>query len=111
MAGPRDDRREGAPSHIHIEKKKGFNCNWLPWLLLALSRCGRNERLRSRPPRHRLLLRQPLLRSSLRRQTRAKTSALVGTSELGSYLAGTHTFEKLNFDTAKSHTPPQTRSR
>jgi hypothetical protein len=50
MASPNDDRREGAPSHIHIEKKKGFN--WLPWLLLALgvlallfalSRCGRNE--------------------------------------------------------------------
>ena len=47
---PDNDHREGAPSHIHIERKKGFN--WLPWLLLALgllallfalSRCGRDE--------------------------------------------------------------------
>ena len=49
MTGP-GDHRDDAPSHIHIEKKKGVN--WLPWLLLALgvlallvalSRCGRNE--------------------------------------------------------------------
>ena len=49
MAGPNDNRPEGTPSHIHIEKKKP---NWLAWLLLALgilalllalARCHKDE--------------------------------------------------------------------
>lgn len=106
-----------APSHIHIEKKKGFK--WLPWLLLALgllalalllSRCGRDDAAvapvavpaadpTSPPPVGEVVASTPNAASAV---------ALVGTSGLGTYLAGaeptprTFTFEKLNFDTAKS---------
>ena len=110
MAGPDDNRPEGAPSHIHIEKNKGFN--WLPWLLLALgllallfalSRCNRDDTVAAAP--------SP---SASPAEVVATTpnagtaTALAGTSALGGYLAGseaaprTFTFEKLNFDTAKS---------
>ena len=114
MAGPNDDRPEGAPSHIHIEKNKGFN--WLPWLLLALgilallfalSRCNREDTAAVAPAR-----------TAASTEVVAATpnagsaDALVGTSGLGTYLAGTEplprtfTFEKLNFDTAKSNIRP-----
>jgi outer membrane protein OmpA-like peptidoglycan-associated protein len=115
MAGPNDDRREGAPSHIHIEKKKGFN--WLPWLLLALgilalllalSRCGRKEEAAVTPVATQTTAATPPAQVVATTPNAGKSAALVGTSGLGSYLAGaeatprTFTFEKLNFDTAKS---------
>lgn len=111
MAAPDDRRAGGAPSHIHIEKKK---FNWLPWLLLALgvlallfalSRSDRDEPAAAVPapvpvaPANEVVAATPNAGGS---------SALVGTSVLGSYLAGTEavprtfTFENLNFDTAKS---------
>jgi outer membrane protein OmpA-like peptidoglycan-associated protein len=116
MANP-DDRKDGAPSHIHIEKKK---TSWLPWLLLGLgllallfglSRCNRDEpaavipapapaaEMNSAVPPNEVVAATPNAGSS---------AALVGTSGLGTYLASaeslprTFTFEKLNFDTAKS---------
>ncbi|WP_239017994.1 OmpA family protein [Sphingomonas aracearum] len=114
MAGPNDDRPEGAPSHIHIEKNKGFN--WLPWLLLALgilallfalSRCNREDTAAVAPA--------PTAASTevvASTPNAGSADALVGTSGLGTYLAGTEplprtfTFEKLNFDTAKSNIRP-----
>ena len=109
MAGP-NDHKDGAPSHIHIEKDKKFN--WLPWLLLglgllallfALSRCNREEPVAVAPTPatapNEVVAATPNAGAS---------DALVGTSGLGAYLAGTEalprtfTFEKLNFDTAKS---------
>ncbi|RZL51835.1 MAG: OmpA family protein, partial [Variovorax sp.] len=108
MAEP-DDRRDGAPSHIHIEKK-GFN--WLPWLLLALgllallfalSRCSRDDDSAAAPVATNAT--QEVVAATPNAGTSA---ALVGTAGLGTYLAGaeptprTFTFEKLNFDTAKS---------
>jgi outer membrane protein OmpA-like peptidoglycan-associated protein len=114
MASP-EDRKDGAPSHIHIEKKK---TNWLPWLLLALgliallfalSRCNRQEPLAAAP------VPEPVSNSVVAPNevvaatpNAGRSAALVGTSGLGTYLAGsealprTFTFEKLNFDTAKS---------
>ncbi len=114
MAGPNDNRPEGAPSHIHIEKKKGFN--WLPWLLLALgllallfalSRCNREDTAAVAPA--------PTATPTevvAATPNAGSADALVGTSALGTYLAGTEplprtfTFEKLNFDTAKSNIRP-----
>ncbi len=108
MAGPNDDKPDGAPTHIHIEKDKKFN--WLPWLLLglgllalllALSRCHRDETVAVAPT--------PVANDVVAATPNAGSAdALVGTSGLGSYLAGTEAtprtfaFEKLNFDTAKS---------
>jgi outer membrane protein OmpA-like peptidoglycan-associated protein len=121
MPGP-NDHRDGAPSHIHIEKKNGFN--WLPWLLLALgllallfglSRCNRDEAavapvasptdpaIATAAPSG-TVADGPVVATT----PNAATSAAAGTSALGGYLAGnepaprTFTFEKLNFDTAKS---------
>lgn len=114
MAGPNDNRPEGAPSHIHIEKNKGFN--WLPWLLLALgllallfalSRCNREDTVAVAPA--------PTATPTevvAATPNAGSADALVGTSGLGTYLAGTEplprtfTFEKLNFDTAKSNVRP-----
>ncbi|TVV76471.1 OmpA family protein [Sphingomonas solaris] len=109
MAGP-NDHKDGAPSHIHIEKDKKFN--WLPWLLLglgllsllfALSRCNREEPVAVAPTP------APAANEVVAATPNAGASdALVGTSGLGTYLAGTEalprtfTFEKLNFDAAKS---------
>lgn len=114
MAGPNDNRPEGAPSHIHIEKNKGFN--WLPWLLLALgilallfalSRCNREDTAAVAPA--------PTATPTevvAATPNAGSADALVGTSGLKTYLAGTEplprtfTFEKLNFDTAKSNIRP-----
>ena len=113
MADPNDRRTDGAPpSHIHIEKKKP---NWLAWLLLALgvlallfalSRCGRDDAVETTTTTTNT--------STVVAETpnAPKAAALVGTSALGGYLAGTQptpqtfTFEKLNFDTAKSDIRP-----
>ncbi len=114
MAGPNDNRPEGAPSHIHIEKNKGFN--WLPWLLLALgilallfalSRCNREDTAA-------VAFAPTATPTEVVASTpnAGSADALVGTSGLGTYLAGTEplprtfTFEKLNFDTAKSNIRP-----
>lgn len=102
------------PSRVHVGKKKGVN--WLAWialiagilaLLLALGRCSRNEPVAvTAPP------------SAAPTEVVAatpnadKSAALAGTSGLGRYLASTDaaphsfTFEKLNFDTAKSAIRP-----
>lgn len=114
MAGPNDNRPDGAPSHIHIEKNKKFN--WLPWLLLALgllallfalSRCDREDTAAVAPA--------PTATPTevvATTPNAGSADALVGTSGLGTYLAGTEalprtfTFEKLNFDTAKSNIRP-----
>jgi len=129
MAGPNDDRPDGAPSHIHIEKKKGIN--WLPWLLLALgllalllalSRCNRNETASIAPaavapvavpeatptgetaaPAREVVAATP---------TADSADALAGTSAVDAFLASTEptprtfVFEKLNFDTADSKLRP-----
>ena len=109
MAGP-DEKNDGAPTHIHIEKKKKLN--WLPWLLLALgllalllalSRCRGNETAAVAPASNDVVATTP---------TAGSSTALTGTSGLGAYLAGTEptpgrfVFEKLNFDTAKSDIRP-----
>lgn len=113
MAGP-NDRPEGAPSHIHIEKNKKFN--WLPWLLLALgilallfalSRCNREETATVAPAP--VAATDEVIATT---PNAGSADALIGTSDLGTYLAGTEplprtfTFEKLNFDTAKSDIRP-----
>lgn len=109
------DRREGAPSHIHIEKKKGVN--WLPWallalgvlaLLFALSRCGRKDDAVVAPAATDTPAAQPTAAVIATTPNAGKSAALIGTSGLATYLASqeatprTFTFEKLNFDTAKS---------
>jgi outer membrane protein OmpA-like peptidoglycan-associated protein len=118
MPGP-NDHRDGAPSHIHVEKKKGFN--WLPWLLLALgllallfglSRCNREEPTVApvASPADTPMQNAPAGNGAVVATTpnAATSAAAAGTSALGGYLAGsepaprTFTFEKLNFDTAKS---------
>jgi outer membrane protein OmpA-like peptidoglycan-associated protein len=111
MPGP-NDHRDGAPSHIHIEKKSGFA--WLPWLLLALgvlalllglSRCSRSNDTVVAPAA------VPPAAGDVVAATpnAASSAAAVGTSGLAGFLAGseptprTFQFEKLNFDTADSN--------
>lgn len=120
MPGPNGGHKEGAPSHIHIEKKKSVN--WLPWLLLALgilallfalSRCGRENDAAvapvASPTADTATVGAAPAGSVVATTPNAGTSvAATGTSGLATYLAGseptprTFTFEKLNFDTAKS---------
>jgi outer membrane protein OmpA-like peptidoglycan-associated protein len=121
MPGPNGEHRDGAPSHIHIEKKKGFK--WLPWLLLALgilalllalSRCNRDETtvvapVASPTPNAGVDGAAAGAGAVVATTPNAGTSAAAdGTSGLGSFLAGTEPtprtfqFEKLNFDTAQS---------
>jgi outer membrane protein OmpA-like peptidoglycan-associated protein len=113
MAGSNDNRPDGAPSHIHIEKNKKFN--WLPWLLLALgllallfalSRCDRDDTAAVAPAA------SPTGAATgdvvATTPNAGAADALTGTSGLGTFLAGTEAaprsfvFEKLNFDSAKS---------
>lgn len=113
MADNDGKRTDGAPpTHVHIEKKK---TNWLAWLLLALgvlaallalSRCNQRdttETTTTSTTSNAVVAETP---------TAPQSAALAGTSGLGSYLAGsqptpqTFTFEKLNFDTAKSDIRP-----
>lgn len=116
MADPNDNRNDGAPRHIHIERdehKKGFN--WLPWLLLALgllallfalSRCGKHDAAVVAP----VTTNDTTMSNTVVAETpnAPKSDALNGVSGLGAYLGGTQatprtfTFEKINFDTAKS---------
>jgi outer membrane protein OmpA-like peptidoglycan-associated protein len=106
-------RTDGAPpTHIHIERKK---TNWLAWLalllgilalLFALSRCGHRDAVETTTTNtsDRVVAETP---------TAPKSAAIAGTSGLGTFLAGsqatpqTFTFDKLNFDTAKSAIRPQ----
>ena len=110
MAEPNGNRPAGAPSHVHIEKDK--QPGWfkaLAWLLLALgilalllglSRCHSQKTAAVAPAAT-----GPVIAET---PNAARSAALAGTSGLGAYLAGseatprTFTFEKLNFDTAKS---------
>lgn len=116
MAAP-NDPKDGAPRHIHIEKKK---TNWLPWLLLGLgllalllglSRCNRHEPVAVPPASAPAAETNAAAASNevvAATPTAGGSAAAVGTSGLGTYLAGrealprTFTFEKLNFDTARS---------
>lgn len=116
MPGPNDDHHDRGPSHIHIEKKKGVN--WLSWLLLALgilalllalSRCNRDEQAVAPAPPPTTVASEETDGAVVAATPNAGTSAAVaGTSGLGTFLAGsepaprTFQFEKLNFDTAKS---------
>ena len=113
----RDDHRPGGPSHIHIERKKGFN--WLPLLLLALvllgllfalSRCGQDDEAAAPVPTATATAVEAVPAATVVATTpnAATSTAAAGTAALGSYLAGaeptprTFTFDKLNFDTARS---------
>lgn len=109
MADNDGKRTDGAPpTHVHIEKKK---TNWLAWLLLALgvlaallalSRCNHREATETTTT---TMTSNTVVAET---PTAPKSAALAGTSGLGAFLAGsqpapqTFTFEKLNFDTAKS---------
>lgn len=110
MADPQDTRGE-PPRSIHIEKKKP---NWFAWialiagimaLLLALSRCGRDETAAVAPAASPKADQTDVVATT---PNAGSATALAGTSGLGGYLAGTEAaprtfqFEKLNFDTAKS---------
>ena len=110
MPGP-NDHKPGAPSHVHIERN--VQPGWLKalaWLALALgllalilglSRCHKEDTVAvvPAPAPSKVIAQTP---------NAPKSAALVGTSGLGAYLRGTEatprtfTFEKLNFDTAKS---------
>jgi outer membrane protein OmpA-like peptidoglycan-associated protein len=115
MVDPEDRRTDGAPpNHIHIEKNK--KTNWLAWILLALgllallfalSRCGRDDEAAVAP------VPSPTASATSDGVVAATADAgqstvLATTAGLGAYLAGNEavprsfTFEKLNFDTAKS---------
>ena len=112
MADPNGRRTDGAPpSHIHIEKKK---TNWLAWLLLALgvlallfglSRCSHRDAVETTTTTTNTVVAET--------PTAPKSAAMAGTAGLGAFLAGsqrapqTFTFDKLNFDTAKSAIRPQ----
>ena len=98
---------EGAPPrHIHIEKKR---TNWLAWLLLLLGILAllwallRHNHQDATP-----MAAAPAGNVVAATPTAGSSAVLAGTSALGGYLAGTDaaprsfTFEKLNFDTAKS---------
>lgn len=116
------EHREGAPSHIHIEKKEGFN--WLPWLLLALgllallfalSRCNRDNDavvVPAETPTATAAESQAPGAVVATTPNAATSAAAAGTSGLGTFLAGTEPtprtfqFEKLNFDSAKSDVRP-----
>jgi len=116
MADPTDNRPEGAPHHIHIQKDKTFN--WLPWLiaalallalLFALSRCHRDDTAAVAPAPAASASPGEVVGTT---PNAGRADALAGTAGLGTYLAGTEatprtfTFEKLNFDTAKSEVRP-----
>ena len=104
-------RTDGAPPReVHIERKK---TNWLAWLLLALgilallfglSRCNRNDAVETTSTNTNTVVAETA--------NAPQSAVLAGTSALGGYLAGseaaprTFTFEKLNFDTAKSDIRP-----
>lgn len=118
MADPDGNRPAGVPKHIHIEKNK--QPGWqkaLAWLLLALgllalilalSRCNNDKPAVVAPAPSPSPSSSPTGTVIGATPNAAKAAALVGTAGLGTYLAGneatprTFTFEKLNFDTAKS---------
>ena len=115
-----NDRRPtdgAAPSHIHIEKD---TANWMAWallalgvlaLLFALSRWAHNDAVDT------MAATAPAVGNAVVAETPTapQSAALAGTSGLGAYLAGweptprTFTFEKLNFETAKTDVRPADR--
>ena len=124
MADPQHDKTDGAPPrsiHVEGEEKK---TNWLAWLLLglgllallfALSRCNRNPVVTNTTNVVDTVdntidnTSGPITTNNIGNTAGTSTTATVGnTSGLGTYLEGTgpapqtFTFEKLNFDTAKS---------
>lgn len=117
MADPEDRRTDGAPpNHIHIEKKKA---NWLAWILLALgllallfalSRCGRHDDAVVAPAPTASATSDGVVAAT---SNADRSTVLASATGLGAYLAGNEavprsfTFDKLNFDTAKSDIRPQ----
>lgn len=121
MADPQHDKTEGAPPrsiHVEGEEKK---TNWLAWLLLglgllallfALSRCNNRTAVVTNTTNVVDTVDNnagPITTNNIGNTAGTSTTATVGdTSNLGSYLQGTEaaprtfTFEKLQFDTAKS---------
>ena len=94
MADPTDNRPEGAPHHIHIQKDK--KTNWLAWLLLALgllallfalSRCNRDDTAAVAPAPSPAASASPDAVVATTPNAGTAT-ALAGTSGLGTYLAG-----------------------
>lgn len=116
MAEPDNKRTDGAPpTHVHIEDKK---TNWLAWILLglgilallfALSRCNRDDTVAVAPTAAPTEASNEVVAQTA---DAPAATALAGTSGLGAYFAGNEpaprsfTFEKLNFDTAKSDIRP-----
>lgn len=114
MAEPDNRRTDGAPpTHIHIDKD-GKKTNWLAWLallagvlalLFALSRCNRDSNVVAAPAAGD--------NTVVAETANAPQATPLGVSGLGGYLGGTaptpatFTFEKINFDTAKSDIRPQ----
>lgn len=112
MAEPDERRTDGAPpNHIHIEKKSP---NWFAWialalgvlaLLFALSRCNRQDDVAVVPVSSPTATAGEVVGATADAD---RSTVLAGTSGLGTYLAGSEpaprrfTFEKLNFDTARS---------
>ncbi len=113
MADPKSTRGEGAPpSHIHIEKKP---INWLAWIALIAGILALLFWLTRRHDDDVATMPQPVPTASssvLAETPNAPTATALGTSALSGYLAGTDpaprtfTFEKLNFETAKSDIRP-----
>ena len=117
MADPKDPTPEGAPRHIHVERdadRKGVN--WLAWLLLALgilalllalSRCGRDEQAAVVPAGNDTAAMSNDTAVVAQTPNAPQAEALNGVSGLGTYLGSsgptpqTFTFEKVNFDSAK----------
>ena len=113
MAENEGKRTDGAPpSHIHIEKTK---TNWLAWLLLALgilalllalSRCNSRDAAESTTNTTATTTTSNTVVAET--PTAPQSAVVAGTSGLGAFLAGsqptpqTFTFDKLNFDSAKS---------
>ena len=112
MADPNGKRTDGAPpSHIHIETKK---TNWLAWLLLALGVIAALLAISRYAHRDAVETTTTTNSSTVVAETpnAPKATALAGTAGLAGYLAGnqatpqTFTFDKLNFETAKSTIRP-----
>ena len=121
MANPTDPNHDGKPRHIHIEKDEKTGFNWLPWLLLglgllalllALSRCNRDEAAVVTENTTTTTTTNEVVAATPNAPQADALAAGAGVAGLGTYLGGTgatpstFTFEKLNFDTAKSDIRP-----
>ena len=99
---------QGAPpSHVHIEKKK---VNWFAWIMLLLGLLALLLAFVLHRPRDTAAAAPAAIVATT--PDAGTSTALATTSGLGGYLAGndpaprSFTFEKLNFDTARSDIRP-----